>query len=110
MRTSEKLIVDAGDLGSLFVSEPIDVYYMTSFAVQFYWTGNPDGVLKIQSTNKESKITRWHDVPESNIILTGNPGEFLLEVKTCSFRKMRVKYEPNSGSGNLWCEFIGKGR
>ncbi len=111
MRTTEKLIINAGDLGNDFFSDTIDVYYLTNFSLQFNWIGTPKGVLKVESANKEAgKNTFWHRVPESSILLTGNAGNFLLELRTCSFRKFRVVFEHELGTGQLWCEFIGKGR
>lgn len=109
MRTTEKLIINAGDISSNFISEIIDTYYLTNFSCQFYWNGNPQGVLSLQSNNNP-KNNIWHEIPESKIILDNTFNSFLLEVRTCAFRKIRAKFDHDSGSGLLYCEFIGKGR
>ena len=114
MRTAEKLIIDAGDLGADLVSELVNVYYLLGFSIHFFWTGTPVGELVIQATNRsprDSEISDsdFDDLPETTISVSGEDS-FLLNVDAVYYRNMRVKYNRTSGSGQLFAEFIGKGR
>lgn len=112
MRTTEKRILDAGDLSGNVTSEPFDTYYLTGFSFAFQWSGDPVGKIRLEATNREYKDIQnafWLYIPDSEFILSGTPGKFELNVSLVQFRHVRFVYERTSGSGQLSAEFIGKG-
>jgi hypothetical protein len=111
MRTTEQTIIDAGDLTNEVVSELVQAYYLTGFSIQFTWSGNPKGVIKLFSSNDEIKNPPYsfHLIPESTIPVDG-PGSFLIDVTKNNFRTVKAVYFPTSGDGTLKAKFIGKGR
>lgn len=92
-------VFDAQSMGSTVTSESLNIQQAKGYAVQASWTGtSPVGTFEVQGSNDNVIFT---SVTSSPIAISGNSGDFLLNVENAQYGFMRVKYNYTSGVGSL---------
>jgi hypothetical protein len=111
MRVSNDAIATNQSMGVSFVTDEIPTEHIGVVDIRAYWTGNPVGDLKLQSSadDPEAGISNWDDYPNSTHSVTGSAGKIRWIVGIVSETRLRVSYTRTSGSGTINIRFNAKG-
>lgn len=88
--------VQSKPMGSLYYSPPKPVI-VSGFSVQAVFTGNPNGILKIQTSNNGVDFS---DILAGTYTVTA-AGSVMFNIISANFAWFRLAYLPSSGNGTL---------
>jgi len=99
-------IVTDGDMSSNIESDAVTLMITNGYAIQAYWTGTPEGELKLQVSNDGDNYT---DIAESIVSVDGSAGSTVWLEPYSMYDRVKVIYTASSGSGTLNVQINGKG-
>jgi len=97
------------DLGADFDGKPVNVKYMDNLGLDISWSGSsPVGQLFVEVSNNpaaqadELSASDWRELDfGTNIAISGNSDNGLININQVPFNWFRVRYARTSGTGTM---------
>jgi hypothetical protein len=106
MDTIGKRIIVNGDMSGNLVSEVFSLDNMLHFSVHAIWTGSPEGDLIIEASGELGEALNWAELSTEPV---SGAGQKIWLDRNSPYKWVRVKYNSQSGSGDLTVHAISKG-
>lgn len=113
MRTVNDTLISAPvDLSISWASNAIYLGHISNYSIQLFWTGAPEGSLKLQASDDAGQpnaqttaqqavgVTHWTDVTGSTQ-LVDEAGNHTWQVENAGYSFVRVYWAPTSGTGSI---------
>ena len=104
---NDSLIQAPVDLSNDWTSPPVWLGSITDYSIQLVFTGNPEGIFKLQLSNdkefspeRTDNIVNFSDVAGSSQIIEES-GDHTWDVRAAGYRWVRVRYIAAAGAGDL---------
>lgn len=112
MRIGNDTIIDsAQDLASPWVSDPFWLGHVQAYSISLLFIGSPEGLFRLECSNDRGAdqngspqtwdgVTNWTVVDGSGQLID-EAGDHTWSVADVSYRWVRVRWLPSSGTGSL---------
>lgn len=112
MKFANEKIINDQSMTASFQSSPILLDQIYGFSFQAVFTGTPDGIFKLQSSNDDVQlgqtVTNWTDIADSSQAISA-AGDITWNFEGCFFKWVRVVYTASSSTGTCNIVYASKG-